>query len=254
MHDRRSHLATRDVSVRFGGLLAVNEVSITASEGEIAGLIGPNGAGKTTLFGAILGLVPTSGGSVQIGGEDVTDWAAHRRARMGIGRTFQKLEVFGSMTVRENLLYATEANALGERPWRLLSGRRHQSATESNDVIELLGLGSVANRTAGSLPLGTARLVEFGRALCARPGLLLLDEPSSGLDAAETAEFGEHLRAAVRERGIGILLIEHDMALVLAVCAQLYVLEFGSLIASGAATEVAESPQVRAAYLGTADV
>jgi branched-chain amino acid transport system ATP-binding protein len=248
------HLRAEGVTVRFGGLVAVDDVSLGVDEGEIVGLIGPNGAGKTTLFGALLGLVATTAGVVHIDGTDVTGWPVHRRARLGIGRTFQKLEVFGSMTVRENLLYATEARSLGERPWRLLSGRRHQSPAEADAVIDLLDLGPEADVPAGDLPLGTARLVEFGRALCARPSLLLLDEPSSGLDASETAAFGTHLRVAVRERGVGVLLIEHDMALVLAVCERLHVLEFGRLIASGPSAEVAQLPEVRAAYLGTADV
>ena len=242
------------VTVRFGGLVAVDEVSLGVDKGEVVGLIGPNGAGKTTFFGALLGLVPITAGVVHIDGTDVTGWPPHRRARLGVARTFQKLEVFGSMTVRENLLYATEARSLGERPWRLLSGRRHQSSEAADSVIDLLDLGAVAHTPAGALPLGTARLVEFGRALCARASLLLLDEPSSGLDASETAAFGAHLQAAVRERGIGVLLIEHDMALVLAVCERLHVLEFGRLIASGPSAEVAQRPEVRAAYLGTADV
>jgi ABC-type branched-subunit amino acid transport system ATPase component len=248
------HLHADHVTVRFGGLVAVDDVSLGADIGEVVGLIGPNGAGKTTFFGALLGLVPTIAGTVHIDGVDVTGWPPHRRARTGVARTFQKLEIFGSMTVRENLLYATEARAIGERPWRLLSGRRHQSSNDADAVIDLLDLGQVAHVTAGDLPLGTARLVEFGRALCARPRMLLLDEPSSGLDASETAAFGTHLQAAVRERGVGVLLIEHDMALVLAVCERLHVLEFGRLIASGAAAEVARRPEVRAAYLGTADV
>ena len=246
-----SFLEAEEVTVRFGGLTAVDALSLTADEGEIVGLIGPNGAGKTTFFGAVSGLVPMASGAVRIAGADVTGWPAHRRARAGVARTFQKLEVFGSMTVRENLEYATEAATLGERPWRLFSpGRRGTS--EADEVISFLELGAVADVQAGSLPIGTARVVEFGRALCARPRLLLLDEPSSGLDAAETATFGAHVSRAVAERGVGVLLIEHDMSLVLSLCQRLSVLEFGQLIAAGPTDEVAASPEVRAAYLGEA--
>jgi ABC-type branched-subunit amino acid transport system ATPase component len=240
------------VTVQFGGLTAVDDVSLTADEGEIVGLIGPNGAGKTTFFAAVCGLEAMAAGSVRLGGVDVTRWPPSRRARAGVARTFQKLEVFGSMTVRENLEYATEAAALGERPWRLLTQRRHQKAAEAAAVLELLELGDVAGEPAGALPIGTARIVEFGRALCSRPRLLMLDEPSSGLDAAETATFGAHVTAAVAERGVGVLLIEHDMSLVLSLCQRLSVLEFGQLIASGPTDEIAASPAVRAAYLGEA--
>ena len=244
-------LQAERLTVRFGGLTAVDDVSLSVDRGEIAGLVGPNGAGKTTIFGATLDLVPLTAGRVRIAGSDATGWSAHRRARAGLGRTFQRLEVFGSMTVRENLLYASEAKAMGERPWRLLSGRRYQRPVDVDRTLDELGLTGVANTQASVLPLGILRIVEFGRSLCADPDLLLLDEPSSGLDAGETARFGEHVRRAVEERGVGVLLIEHDISLVSSLCGRLYVLDFGLLIAEGATAEVTASPKVKAAYLGS---
>jgi branched-chain amino acid transport system ATP-binding protein len=245
------HLVARGITVRFGGLLAVADVSVEADRGEIVGIIGPNGAGKTTLFGAISGTVRTDGGRVELGGQDVTGWPSHRRARAGLGRTFQRLEVFGSMTVRENLAYATEARALGARPVRLLARNRFRRLDEVDDALDQLGLRAVADERAADLPPGTARLLELGRALCAEPDLLLLDEPSSGLDVAETATLAGHIVDAVRRRGLGVVLIEHDMTMVLTICERLYVLDFGQCIAQGPTAEVAALSVVREAYLGT---
>jgi branched-chain amino acid transport system ATP-binding protein len=245
-------LAAEQITVRFGGLTALDDVGLEVGAGEIVGLIGPNGAGKTTLFGCVVGSLRRVAGSVRFDGADVSEWPAHRRARAGIGRTFQRAQIFGSMTVRENLEFATEAPFLGEHPWRLLTRRRHRAETEAAAVLEALELGAVAEVPAGRLPLGVLRLVEFGRALCARPKLLLLDEPSSGLDVDETATLGSHIRAAVAERGIGVLLIEHDMSLVLGVSQRLYVLDFGRILFHGSPEDVAASHEVQQAYLGTA--
>ena len=250
--DPAPFLAADNITVRFGGLVAVDDVSITADRGEVVGVIGPNGAGKTTLFGAIAGTVAPASGRVHLEGTDVTRWPSHRRARAGLGRTFQRLEVFGSMTVAENLAYATEAAALGASPWRLLSRSAHRRPEQVDATIELLGLGDVAGVLAGTLPTGRARVVELGRALCAQPEVVLLDEPSSGLDATETAELAESIVAAVAERGLGVVLIEHDMTMVLGICERLYVFDFGRLIGSGPTAEVAVLDRVRDAYLGTA--
>lgn len=246
------HLVAEGVQVCFGGLVAVEDVTVTADRGEVVGVIGPNGAGKTTLFGAIAGTVRPQAGRVRLGGRDVTTWPSHRRARAGLGRTFQRLEVFGSMTVRENLEFATEAAALGASPLRLLRRRRHQDPELVEELLHELGLVDVAAERAADLPPGTARLVELGRVLCARPSMLLLDEPSSGLDVSETAALAAHVQAAVRRRGLGVVLIEHDMSVVLGICERLYVLDFGVCIAEGPTAEVADLPAVRAAYLGTA--
>jgi branched-chain amino acid transport system ATP-binding protein len=242
-------LTATGLSVHFGGLLAVDAVSMTADRGEIVGVIGPNGAGKTTLFNALVGAVRASG-SVRLDGLDATRWPVHRRARAGLGRTFQRLELFGSMTVVENLRFATEAAAFGERPWRLLRRDRYQVAERAESVLDLVGLAAHGDQAAADLPPGSARLLELGRALCAQPQLLLLDEPSSGLDVGETAAFGRTLQGIVAESGVGVVLVEHDVSLVLALCARLYVLEFGRCIADGNTKEVAAQPEVRAAYLG----
>jgi branched-chain amino acid transport system ATP-binding protein len=246
-----AHLHASGITVRFGGLVAVDDVTVEADRGEVVGIIGPNGAGKTTLFGAIAGTVRTERGEVQLGGRDATRWPSHRRARAGLGRTFQRLEVFGSMSVRDNLAYATEAGALGAGPLRLLARSRHRRLDIVDDVLHQLGLDHVADERAADLPPGTARVLELGRALCAEPDLLLLDEPSSGLDVAETAELAGHIVDAVRTRGLGVVLIEHDMTTVLSICERLYVLDFGRCIADGPTAEVAGLTVVREAYLGT---
>jgi branched-chain amino acid transport system ATP-binding protein len=242
-------LVANDVTVRFGGLTAVDAVSLAADRGEVVGVIGPNGAGKTTLFNALVGAVACEG-DVRIGGHAVTGWSPARRARAGLGRTFQRLELFGSMTVEENLRFATEAGALSERPWRMLARRRYQDADRADAMLERLGIADLKSTPAADLPPGSARLLELGRALCAEPTVVLLDEPSSGLDVSETTAFGETLRAVVDELGIGIVLVEHDVSLVMRMCQRLYVLEFGRCIASGPTAEVAASPAVQEAYLG----
>jgi ABC-type branched-subunit amino acid transport system ATPase component len=246
-------LAADDVTVRFGGLVAVDSVSIAVDRGDLVGVIGPNGAGKSTLFNALAGTVALAGGSVRMDGVDVTEWRPDRRARAGIARTFQRLEVFGSMTVRENLLYATEAAALAERPWRLLARRRHQDRALADETIALVGLADVADRPVAELPTGQARIVEFARAVCARPAVVLLDEPSSGLDAVETAALTAAARDAAGRWGFGVLLVEHDLSMVFDLCTWLHVLDFGCVIASGPAGEVAALDRVRDAYLGTVD-
>jgi branched-chain amino acid transport system ATP-binding protein len=248
-----AHLVAEGITVRFGGLTAVRDVSLTVERGEVVGVIGPNGAGKTTLFGAIAGALTPNQGRVRLGGRDVTRWSSHRRARAGLGRTFQRLEVLGSMTVREDLLYATEARALGASPLRLLGRDRHQRPAVADELLERLGLREVAHARVGDLPPGLARVLELGQALAGSPDLLLLDEPSSGLDVAETARLSGHIVDAVRERGIGVVLIEHDMTMVLSICERLHVLDFGACIAAGPTAEVAALPVVREAYLGVRD-
>ncbi|MCA1833416.1 MAG: ABC transporter ATP-binding protein [Actinomycetota bacterium] len=251
-----SELRAESVTVRFGGLTALSDVSIDVPSGGFVGLIGPNGAGKTTLFNVISGFILPWRGRITFDGQDVTRASASKRAAMRIGRTFQKLELFGRMTVLENMLVAAEAGAkrlglmtdLLHLPGRHRAERR--SAGIAEQVIADLNLGWARDRRTADLPVGSARIVELGRALCTNPALLLLDEPSSGLDSGETEGFGALLRRINEERGVGILLVEHDMDLVMDVCKKIHVLDFGRVIATGTTKEIAANAAVRAAYLG----
>ncbi|MHB8439369.1 MAG: ABC transporter ATP-binding protein [Acidimicrobiales bacterium] len=246
-------LCARGISVRFGGLHALEGVDLDVVPGQITGLIGPNGAGKTTMFNVLMGLIEPTAGKVSLGDKDITKWPPHRRGRAGMARTFQRLELFTRMTVEDNLVAAWEAS----HPGAIFGKGRVERRERVREVIELLDLGGVARRTAGELPTGLGRMVELGRALCTDPRVLLLDEPSSGLDIAETHRFSEVARGAVGQRGQGepaVLLVEHDMALVMQICHSITVLDFGRKIAQGTPSEIRASDTVRAAYLGDSDV
>lgn len=240
-------LEAEGVTVRFGGHVALRDVDLGAPSGQVTGLIGPNGAGKTTMFNVLCGLQRTTAGEVRLDGRSLTKLAPHRRARHGLARTFQRLETFTLLTVRENIL----AGAEFRRRWADSAERPEQVASE---LITRLELDDVADERVDTLPTGRARLVELGRALAAAPTMLLLDEPSSGLDERETEALGAVLRE-VAARGPGILLVEHDMALVMDVCEELTVLDFGAVIARGQPDAVQSDPLVQEAYLGasTAD-
>jgi ABC-type branched-subunit amino acid transport system ATPase component len=249
-------LAVEGLTVRYGGAVAVNNVTVRAPSGRITGLIGPNGAGKTTTFNACSGLLRPSRGLVSLFGEDVSRLGPAARARRGLGRTFQRVQLFRSMTVRENLVVGREAALAGANPLRQLVGtadERRATTAAVDDALDLCQLGHLAGRVAGSLPTGQQRLVELARACVSQPKILLLDEPSSGLDVIETERFGDILELLVRRQALGILLVEHDMGLVMRVCGHLYVLDFGVLIFEGSPVEVQASDVVRGAYLGAED-
>jgi branched-chain amino acid transport system ATP-binding protein len=235
-------LEVNNVAVKFGGVTALVDVSLTAAPGQITGLIGPNGAGKTTLFNVITGLQEPTNGRVLVDGRDVTGLSTHKRARLGVARTFQRLEVFGSLTAYENLLAAAEFH----KSWSDDPTPPRQVAAE---VIGRVGLGSVAHARVDALPTGLARLVELGRALATRPKLLLLDEVGSGLNHDETEALGTLLVSLARD-GMSILLVEHDMELVMDVCDLIHVLDFGRIICTGTPAQVQQDPHVQAAYLG----
>jgi ABC-type branched-subunit amino acid transport system ATPase component/branched-subunit amino acid ABC-type transport system permease component len=245
------------VTVKYGGHVAVSDVSLAAPVGRITGLIGPNGAGKTTLFNVASGLVRPAAGTLRLHGADMAGLDPAARARHGLGRTFQKMELFDSQTVRENVSLGREAAQAGRRPWRHLaetSRDRRGRAEATSQAMALAGITDLADRPVAALSTGQRRLAELARCLAGQFDMLLLDEPSSGLDGAETERFGEILTRVVAERGAGILLVEHDMALVMNICDYVHVLDFGTQIFEGTTADVSSSDIVRAAYLGTEPV
>ncbi|WP_397428728.1 ABC transporter ATP-binding protein [Pseudofrankia sp. BMG5.37] len=233
-------LEVRDVTVRYGGHVALHSVNLGVEAGRVTGLIGPNGAGKTTLFNVLTGLLPPSSGRVLLDGQEITRLAPYRRARRGLARTFQILELFGQLTVLENVQLAA----------RLRRRSASVGAADPRALLARVGLTALADRRADTLPTGLGRRLELARALAVRPRVLLLDEPASGQDEEETAAFADLLGELAGE-GLAILLVEHDMTLVMGVCAHLYVLDFGTLMAEGDPASVRADPRVREAYLGT---
>lgn len=236
-------LLVEEVTVSFGGLRALDSVDIEVGRGMVTGLIGPNGAGKTTMFNVVTGLQRPERGRVILDGRDITRDGPKQRARLGLGRTFQRLELFGSLSARDNVLVALES--------RGMTGRRGRQLAD--DLLARVGLATVADRQADVLPTGMARVLELARALACEPKVLLLDEPSSGLDNAEGDQVGD-LLAELAGLGMAILLVEHDMELVMRICSKIFVLDFGRMIASGAPEEVRADANVQAAYLGTANL
>lgn len=237
-------LDVREATVRFGGQLALDHASIRAEAGRITGLIGPNGAGKTTMFNVVTGLLPPTSGRVHLDGTDVTTVGLHRRARAGLARTFQRLELFTMLTVRENIRVAADIR----RRW---AHDGSDPGAVTDELIARVGLGDVADVRVTALPTGQGRLVELARALACRPRVLLLDEPASGQDERETVRFGE-LLVGLADEGVAVVLVEHDMRLVMHVCHHVHVLNLGRIIAVGPPAAVQADEAVAAAYLGTA--
>jgi branched-chain amino acid transport system ATP-binding protein len=234
-------LRAENIEVRFGGVRAVQGMSLECPAGRVTGLIGPNGAGKTTLFNVITGLQKPNAGRVLLGDRDITRHSTQRRAQAGVARTFQRLEVFGSLSVRDNVLLAAELQ------------QRKGAASSADLLLERVGLAGLRDQQAGVLPTGMARLLELARALATEPRVLLLDEPGSGLDESECASLGTLLTELAGE-GMAVLLVEHDMELVMRVCEHVYVLDFGQLLSEGTPTQVSADAAVQTAYLGAETV
>jgi ABC-type branched-subunit amino acid transport system ATPase component len=246
-------LVVEHLTVRFGGVIAVNGVSLSAPLGHVTALIGPNGAGKTTTFNACTGLLRPTSGRVVLAGHDVTTAPPQHHARLGLGRTFQRMQLCESLPVFENVALGRESLLSGNRPWRHLRASRpeHREITvAAEQAIEACGLTTLARRDVASLSTGQKRLVELARVAAGGFSLLLLDEPSSGLDRIETSEFGRILVGLIAARGVGVLLVEHDMSLVMSISSRIHVLDFGQLIFAGSPADAQSSDVVRAAYLG----
>ena len=249
-------LVVTNVTVAYGGLHALDDASLHVDAGRCVALIGPNGAGKTTLFDAVTGIAFPSSGHIELFGHNVDGWPLHRRARLGVGRTFQRLELFGSLSVMDNVIVALEAGSsagglaaevLG-RPGAI--GVRRRAEARAAELLELTGLRELAGARAGELPMGHARTLELARALATDPKLLLLDEPSSGLNDSETEALATLLKRLQSQRDLSLLVVEHDMNFVLPLSDEVYVLDFGKVIAHGSPDEIRRDPVVQAAYLG----
>lgn len=240
-------LTTTDLSVRYGGNLALDSVSIRVAEGELVGLIGPNGAGKTTFIDALTGFARSSG-SVVLAGSDLSHTKAHRRAQLGLGRSWQGAELFDDLTVRENLQVAAAKPSVRQAFAELVTGRPRPDDAVAH-VVELLELEGIVDAQPADVSQGQRKLVDVARSLAAQPVFLCLDEPAAGLDSTESEDLGRRLRRIVDD-GTSLLLVDHDMGLVLGICDRIYVLNLGHVIAEGTPEEIRASELVIQAYLG----
>jgi branched-chain amino acid transport system ATP-binding protein len=246
-------LSLLGVSKSFGGVQAVSDISFDVRAGESVGLVGPNGAGKTTLFNCVCGQLRNDRGEIRLEGRSLEGLPTYKRARLGIGRTYQKVEVFTDMSVREHLLVAERARRGEGRLWKDLlnmSAPLRAELDNAEAIMDLVGIGALADTSVNALGLGHCRLVELARALAGQPKILLADEPSSGLDIHETAEVAKVLRTVQRESGTALLLVEHDLSMVGEVVDRTVVMDLGSMLATGTFNEVMDNPAVRHAYLG----
>lgn len=251
--DHTIALRVRNLGVQYGGVRAVQSVDLDVPAAGITGLIGPNGAGKTSLFNACTGLVPAATGTIELFGTDVTRKRVARRARDGIGRTFQKVELFKTLTVRDNVAMGHESSYVWRHPWSILRatpGEKRETRRVTEEIVEICDLGGIVDRVAGTLSTGEQRMVELGRVLAGPARLLLLDEPSSGLTGTERGRFAEILKNAVQTLGRAVFVVEHDMDLVASICRDVHVLNFGHLIYSGATADALADEVVQKSYLG----
>jgi branched-chain amino acid transport system ATP-binding protein len=246
-------LDVRGLRVTYGGVVAVDDVDVSVAEGEVFGLIGPNGAGKTSMIDALTGYTKATSGRIVFGGRDFTDLRPYKRARGGLGRTFQSVELFDDLTVEENLLVASEHVNVVTALRDVFLPHRPPNRTGVDWAISVCGLDEIADRFPAEISLGQRKLVGVGRALALRPRLVLLDEPAAGLDTDESIELGRRLRTMPSEHGVTVFLIDHDMGLVLSVCDRLMVLDFGRTIATGTPSEIRADERVIEAYLGSQD-
>jgi ABC-type branched-subunit amino acid transport system ATPase component len=244
-------LEVQNLSVAFGGVKAVSDVSFSLSPGEIVGLMGPNGAGKTTIIDVITGFTPAGSGAVLLGGSPIERLTAEQRARRGIGRSWQSVELFEDLTLHDNLVVAEDSQAARYYLTDLVVPGRPRLSGETTEIVEHFDLTSRLSLRPTEMPAGTARLAGIARAFAANPAVLLLDEPAAGLDAQESEELGTTIRSFVERHGVGVLLVEHDVEMLARTCDRIIALDFGQVVAVGTPAEVMESAAVLVSYLGS---